>query len=493
MWVKQAHIAQWEIWYPGPTQMLWGGYAEHYYVGLNDFVSRRYPAQTARILKWPSGELPDAVGAKRMVGADRNHEGKLTGYVDEIKVNTYTSKGARIAMTTEGTGIKSSDETILLEEHDAWPRNSHGYNANLNWPLTGGLVRIEDELIFYKKADTGTGAKFDYYSDVYPWLKAADNPDQSQKGVMETKEGRNRHNPNLPYSRTDPPYLRGAEPWPNTPPNAPGPPGPTPRYPPNSSKTGLMLTGVIRGALGTKAVDHPVGAQALLIEGMPVSLLTGNLNREADSFSVANAAGFPPEGYAWINNEVVSWLERKDNSLSGCKYFHGRFGTSASDHDADSIVRCLPFRYWDREAKYYDGEGLAYIQAGYAANDAIWDGIELVITGTEDRPSPNCVKPRVLLRFDGNPNWDVEPTNTDGGLYEFRGKTGVIPLKSLRVGGARANQVEMRVYWEFRPGAFLGRGGSLGSDWKSTFTIEKMRATYYTPLLMRRLDEVEKR
>ena len=31
------------------------------------------------------------------------------------------------------------------------------------------------------------------------------------------------------------------------------------------------------------------------------------------------------------------------------------------------------------------------------------------------------------------------------------------------------------------------------SDWKRTFTVEKMRATYSTPLIMRRLDEVEKR
>lgn len=182
---------------------------------------------------------------------------------------------------------------------------------------------------------------------------------------------------------------------------------------------------------------------------------------------MANAAGFPNEGYAWIDDEAISWLKRAGNSFQQCKYFHGRYGTTPSDHDADSIVRCLPFRYWDREAKLYDGEGLAYIQAGYTANNAIWDGIELQISGTEERPAPRCVLPRTLARFDGNPDWSADPSNRDGGLYEFRGKSGRIPLKGVR-GGVRADQIELRLYWEFRPGAFIPN-----SDWKRTFTLEK--------------------
>jgi len=462
MWVKQGFVHQWANTNSQPCPqhdfVSWGF---DYYVGLNDFVSRRYPGNQTRFLKWPSGELPDAVGARRYVGADRNQEGKLTGYVDEVKVNTFNTYGARIAMTTEGTGISSGDQDILLEEHTAWPYNHDGANANLNWPTTGGLVRIEDELLFYKACAPGA---FQFYSDVYPYLKEGDNPNGKPE---QSKAGR------VWY-------------WPCTKP-------PTPRPHPNiKNKTGLRLTGVQRGVLGTKAVDHPVGAQALLLDGMAVSLLRGNLAPDGDSFSVANAAGFPKEGYAVIDNEVVSWLDNRNGSFTGCRHFHGRYGTQPGGHDQDTIVRCLPFRYWDREAKFYDGDGLAYIQAGYVANDAIWDGIQLVLTGTEDRPRPRCVLPRVLLRFDGNPNWDVEVTNQDGGLYEFRGKDGVIKLKSSRVGGVHANQVEMRVYWEFRPGAYKP-DDARASDWKHTFTIEKMRATYYTPLLMRRLDEVEKR
>ena len=486
LYVKQAYIHQWENWVQvgvNINRWRWAGWAEEYYAGMNDFTSRFYPAHGTRVLKWPSGELPDAVGARRVVGADRGGEGKLSGYVDELKVNTFQSGGARIAMTTEGKGITAGDTDILLEEDDAWPRNGSGYTFNSNWPgagggggrnaggagaqIAGGLVRIEDELLFYK---TCSPEQFSYYSDVYGWLQEGDAIDGRPE---HTKAGRQRHNPN---NRNAP------EPWPNNPPNAPEP---LPQF----AKTGLRLTGVIRGALGTKAVEHPVGAQALLLDGMAVSLLKGSLTRDTDTFSVANPAGFPNEGYAWVDNEVVSWLQKNNNSFTGCHNFHGRYGTTPADHDADSIVRCLPFRYWDREAKFYDGEGLAYVQSGYAANDAIWDGADFQISGTEERPRPNCCQPRVLVRFESNPDWSAEPTNRDGGLYEFRSKGNHVDLKGGGAGGGiRANQLEMRVYWEFRPGAFIP-----GSDWKRTFTIERMRATYYTPMVMRRLDEIERR
>jgi len=477
LYVKQGYINQWENWerIGNTNRFRWLGWGEEYYTGMNDFTSRFYPHGVTRVLKWPSGELPDAVGARRMVGADRNGEGKLSGYVDEIKVNTFQSGGARIAMTTDGTGVSAGDTEILLEEDYAWPRNSSGYTFTSNWPgsgggggggqASGGLVRIEDELLFYK---TCSPAQFSYYSDTYGWLKQGDNPDGKPE---HTKAGRQRKNPN---------NRNALETWPNNPPPAPEPPA-------QFAKTGLRLTGVTRGVLGTKAVEHPVGAQALLMDGMAVSLLTGNLTRNSDTFTVANAAGFPNEGYAWVDDEVVSWQQRQNNTLNLCQNFHGRYGTTAADHDKDAIVRCLPFRYWDREAKFYDGDGLAYIQAGYAANDAIWDGINLQVSGTEERPRPNCCQPRVLARFDGNPDWSANPTNVDGGLYEFRSKGDRMALKGAR-GGLRANQIEVRVYWEFKSGAFTP-----GSDWKRTFTIERMRATYYTPLILRRLDEIERR
>jgi hypothetical protein len=314
-------------------------------------------------------------------------------------------------------------------------------------------VRIEDELLFYQSASPG---QIDYYADVFPPLK--DKPPQKNKA-----------------ERT----------WRN-----PCPPNTVETHPNIQNKTGLRLAKVKRGVLGTKAADHPVGANATVLDAMGVSYLTGSFDGAADQFSIANGAGFPEEGYAWMGDaayggEVVSWQKGGGTGFSGCKPFHGRFGTSPQNHEPGTIVRNLPFRYWDRDARNYDGMGLAYIQSGYSAPDAVWDSIELLTKGTENQPEPTGVRPRLVVRFDGMPNWDQDPANQEGTLYEFRNKTGQVALG----GGIRADQIEIRMYFEFRSGCFMPRS----SDWKRTFAVEKMRATYSSPLIMRRLDEIEKR
>jgi hypothetical protein len=456
-YVKQACTRMWENWNWDAQHRVatWGGWSISYHIGLDDFASRRYPGGMSRMLKWPSGELPDAVGARRIVGADRNQEGKMRGHLDELKVNTFQTQGARIAMTTTGEGTKAADETILVEEAWAHPYRGNGGNSGLNWPQTGGLVRIEEELLFYK---TCNQEQFQFYCDsIWPALI----PGTQGK----TKSDHEVTNPSTKAIETHPNMF---------------------------SKTGMRLNGVLRGVLGTQAKDHPVGAQVMLLDGMAVSLLRGTLGGRSDTFSVADSRGFAPEGYAWINDEVLSYLRMNGTSFTGCRFFRGSFGTSEAEHEQDAIVRSLPFRYWDRDGKFYDGEGLAYLQAGYAARDAIWDGIDLHLTGTEELSSPPAhVQPHVLVRFDSSPPWSSDTTNRDGGLYEFHGKQGRLMLKGSASRGIRADQIEMRVFWEFKRGAF--RGDLTAQDWKRTFSIESLRATYSTPLLLRRLDELEKR
>ena len=446
-YVKQAYIAQYPNFDGQPCpQTKFVGWSFDYFVGLDDFVSRDFPANTTRYLKWPSGELPDAVGAKRHIFSDRNGEGRLQGHADEWILNVHNTYAGRVAMTTGGAGIKAGDDQIDLEDFNAWPVNGD-VGTNLNWPTTGGLVRIEDELLYYKSAAT---ADVQFYADVFPPLK--DKPPLANKAERQIS------------------YCGKTETRPNI-----------------HTRHITRLSGVIRGVFGTTSNKHPVGANAMLFDGMAISTLTGLFKVKDDVFNIKNAAGFPREGYAMIGNarygsEVVSWLTG-GASCSGCEPFRGRFGTSESDHDPDEIVRCLPFRYWDRDSLTYDGAGLAYVQAGYYAPDATWDGLELTLTGTEEQPRPNTVRPRMLVRYDGKPAWDTEPTNQPGGLYEYLYRDGYVPL-----GGIRANQVEVRVYWDFAHGSFQPN-----LDWKRTFSIEKLRGIYHTPLIMRRMDEIERR
>jgi hypothetical protein len=281
----------------------------------------------------------------------------------------------------------------------------------------------------------------------------------------------------------------------------------------------MHLSGLIRGLFGTKAANHPTGAAVMLIDGMPVTTLTQVLREKDDMFTIKNGMGFPLEGYALIGNqrtngEVVSWTSGGPGvppggpgtpvggpnmpivgvggggagagaaaTLSGCHAYRGRYGTSEQDHDVDELVRCLPFRYWDRDVMMYDGIGQAYMETAYSAPFGIWDGVELKLTGTEQQPLPNGVRPHLLVRYNHKPAWDSETTNADGGLYEFKSVGEWTPLN-----GIHADEIEVRVYWNFRRGAFQP-----GLDWKRTFSIEKLRVRYTTPLIMRRMDELEKR
>ncbi len=457
-WVKQAYLHQYSNTNNQPCPRLaFTGWSFDYYVGLNDFVSRRYPAGTTRYLHWPTGELPDALGATPHVCEDKNGEGKVNGDVDEVRVNTFRSLGGRIAMNLDGKGLEAGDEEILVENYDAWPtpgggggQNPQGNNNPLNWPSTGGLARIEDELIYYTSVGTG---QVQYYADTFPPLM--------NKPPELNKADRRWVNPCTTVHELHVNIV-------------------------NKNVSRLMK--VKRGALNTKPVEHPVGAQIMLLDAMAVSHLTGAVSGMVDSFQVASGAGFPLEGYAWINDEVLSWTKGQGTSFNGIRYFRGRFGTEVGEHEVNDIVRCLPFRYWDRDTRAFDGEGLAFIQSGYRASNASWYGLEFDLAGTEEQPQvPQNVVPHVLVRFDGKPAWDTDVTNKNGGLYEYQGK------KALKLNGREgiaADQMEVRVFWKYLRGAF---NNGKGADWKHTFSLEKLRARYDSPLIMRRLDEVEKR
>jgi len=437
-----------------------------YFVGLHDFLSRRYPQANTRVLKWPSGELPDAINAKRMIGANRGGEGQLRGHVDEIRFNNLTTETARIAMTTKGEGIASDADSILLEDYNAYPQDFGGWppggtrNTRLNWP-TEGLIRIEEELIYYESYTRGQ--TFQYYSDIFPRLNQAQEQYQSKEERIFT-----------PSARI----------------------GPLPREN-RCNAQGAQITRLKRGVLGTEAKDHPVGAIVMLIDGAAITPLSSSISGRADTMTIKNGAGFPREGYVWINKEVISYLDGGGRggasgggsaTLTGIRNFRGRYGTREDGHEAGDLAIALPFRYWDRNPQYTESDGIAFVQGGYHAQDAIWDSIDIETKGTEEYPKPNAVRPRIFARFDSQPSWSAEPSNVDGGLWEFRNRDGIIPLRTESGRGVRADEAELRVYWEYKPGAFIPN-----MDWKRTFQIEKMRINYRTPLIIRRLDEIERR
>ncbi|MCW8130945.1 MAG: general secretion pathway protein GspK [Planctomycetota bacterium] len=448
-WVKRAFTHQfpnWNIRYDNTGKAVsatFAGWGFEYWAGLNDFVSRRYNANVSRFLKFPSGELPDVSDTQRHVGESMDGESPISGWVDEIKVVPLQSLGGKIAMDLAGTVLKAGDGDVLIETVDAWPRPGNS-QYNPNWPQNGGIIKIEDELISYTSAGN---ASVQYYADVLPTRK-----------LKAERQAKN-------------PVTGGMEDHANI-----------------HSKTVVRLSGLQRGVLGTSAADHPPGAHVMLHDAAPISTLVGAMSATNDAFHVKDARGFPQEGYAWIGGEVLSWTKRQNLNFTGCQYFRGRFGTGPEGHMDGEVVQAIPFRYWDRAPVEYDGDGIAYFQAGYHCEGAIWETVELSALAGAGSMLPNYCKPRILARFDRQPGWDSVPTGREGGLYEFGGQGSFTLRGTAPGGGVKANQIEIRVYWQYFPGAWL-----TSSDWKRTFALDRLRATYRSPLVFRRRDEIEKR
>ncbi len=439
-WIKRSHVNQY-LYSPRGVPVDY-----HYTIrmGLNDFVSRTFSKGQSRFLKFPAGEMP-LEAPPRKVGVAMDGGGEMVGFVDELKVQALNSGGAKIALTAQdGKVFSSGDTSVLVEVTHAVPRDNGRGGASIDykpdWPKSG-MIRIGDELIFYER---GTSSKTSYFSDIRPYI-------DNSKFQKQSKAQRAH-----PFNRM--------------------------------GKTVMQLSGLKRGVLGTEATDHPTGAGVMLYDAAPISMLNSAMSPLSDSFSILDGTGFPKEGYVWINDEVLSYRQGGGRSFSGCEPFRGCFGTSPSGHGAGSIVQSLPFRYWDRDARGYDGVGLAYLQAGYSSYDAIWDTVELKTNAGSERALPNTILPRVLVRFDRAPEWDTKPTNEEGGLFEFHGAD-VHILKGLIGGqGVRANEIEIRVYWNYKQGAFHP-----GQDWKKTFGLDELRATYHSPMDFRRLEQVERR
>ncbi len=228
-----------------------------------------------------------------------------------------------------------------------------------------------------------------------------------------------------------------------------------------------------RGLLGTTADVHPEGSRIYISPFPKAGRFDGGLD---DTVPCRNPGRIPREGYIQVaktdgSGEIVPYRLRGNSlwryrDIYGNPVFRSAFGTTESGFGGSDLGIYIPFRYHDLyEANKESRQGVYY----YAANTVNYAYFNS-ITWDADIPLETVTK--VQVRIDGEPDWDAQPSNVKGGLFEF------IDPGGDNVIGVMGQVVELRVYLTYAPGAFAS------DAWKDTPVVRSISLKYYQPCIV---------
>jgi hypothetical protein len=264
----------------------------------------------------------------------------------------------------------------------------------------------------------------------------------------------------------------------------------------------LRLIG--RSLLGSPRQAHGIGDPCALVPYLGVSPILGPITntglsvKRADDFSPSGGylmldparPGVPWEIIAHLGPRGEGLLERPRNER-GDGVLRARFGTPMLGVAPNAMFAYdMPYRYPDRYEAEVESESLAYLQRSYRVPGAYWRSIEWL-----ERP-PEATRERrtdlvFLVRFNGAPEWDAEPTNSPGGLYFFEDQSRErreVPRFDLN---HLADQIEVRVYFRYLSGAYARLGeDQYTDDWKETPILEWLKIRYEKPRSVLRHEEL---
>jgi hypothetical protein len=400
-----------------------------------------------RLVKFPSGEMPTTVAENVSFGAGLESSGVAPAMLDELDVVTNLSKEGYIvydpAMAQENPESPTGQDLPGIDEDaEEIPIRQFKYPDGLpidGLPEDGGVVRIEDELIAYRELDT----------------------------------------------------------------------------------TGGYLLGCVRGILGTEPRYHAIPARIIPMTGIVVSKLESELTEQAAEVQVSDAKSFPRAGYLRIGDEIIGYTGRSDSSFTmparratddesdpgssspsdtgganaSSGLFRGRFGTTPLAHENEAIVYAMPFRYWDRSARFADDAAMSYFEVKKHVPGGIWKRVawtEFLVPHVDIH---------LLVRFDGGPNWDEDrkfvelgvdamPT-TDKKSYLYLITN---PHEENRL-DIRSDRIEVRVLFVYQPGAYQrseeGDDFVMPNEWKDTPRLKALRIEYIAPKTVLYHEEIE--
>ncbi|MHC5019407.1 MAG: hypothetical protein ACYTGX_04715 [Planctomycetota bacterium] len=402
-------------------------------VAFTDWVENQFMAEGTRLLKFPSGELPARIQPDIQIGADLG--GKVTtGVIDELRLSAWGRRRMEVRGLIADLDEEATEIPLVQRVNGEGPGVVASGGGNQQ-PSPG--------------ANPGEPAP-----PPPNWI-APDLPDDG--GLVKIGDEV------IGYRTTR--VEDGTVRW---------------------------IEGAERGMLGTEAGPIPLGSTATFLYYIDVTTTTEGGDSAKSQIGATNVQGFASDGYIRIGDEILGYSrvdrqagfimpERAEDSQG---LFRGAFGTEARSYDSGELIIGQPYRYYDRYAERADAPEMAHGAMLFAAKDAFWTRV----TWDGELPDPAYHQIRVLVRVDGVPAWDAEPTNEPGGLYQF---TDAMAQNVLNVQG---DTVEVRVFFEYRPGAHE-RVGS-GPDqytrpgWKQSPILHQLRVEYREPVVIRHREEL---
>jgi hypothetical protein len=262
----------------------------------------------------------------------------------------------------------------------------------------------------------------------------------------------------------------------------------------------LQCGQLARGWLNSTAEVHAAGDPLFFMYWMPVASLAADISETDRDIPLRHRLSGPArisrqslgysKGYVLIDQEVALFEWNDGNGLvlgmpptfSGTGgLYRGMFGTQPATHSAaTSLVYGLPWRYWDTYKPREFDNTMSYYQWSTKLEGAQWRSVQW----TEEIPAndPN-IKVHALVRVDGKAEWWEAPGQTGSAgahLFEFVGAGG---KKTLNRTGYQndAGQLDVRFYWEYRPGSFDATAPWNAHSWKRAPKIKEIRVEYDRP------------
>lgn len=385
--------------------------------------------EIARLVCYPSGELPRRVSSVAIGGAYDRRPGEVpAAIVDELTfgdsqfspIQTGTQRtdwrgGAFILESNPpGTGsttpVGETDLTLFVRKDAV--RTAYGDNSDINvrflkdLPEDAGLLRIGDEIVCYDSRDPETGQ--------------------------------------------------------------------------------IQICTNGRGLLGTRPQPHDLTEPVRWLEAATVTFLASPIGPGEATLPVASTDDFPEQGTVLIGDELIHYTRLVSGGLemprgsttpgamdaAGEGLFRGRFGTTAVAHSAGEAVILFPFRYWDRWSPRADASELHYFGLTLDQPASFWKGCFFT---KEDTDSAQI---GVLQRTDPDAPWDADPDTDKRLALWWQGDDKGQPLPI----GRQSDRIDWRVFVRYSPGAFDPKTGK-AHGWKQTPRLRMFGASYVAPSL----------